>query len=98
MMMSMICSTIYKWMRCKIFSVMNHDCPELNEYKQEEVREFLQWENKGEKMIWNRLKHQSKDTFERSVHLRVSIYRMKSVRSEGCWNDPSMMRFMESFI
>jgi len=23
---------------------------------------------------------------------------MKSVRSEGCWNDPSMMRFMESFI
>jgi hypothetical protein len=34
---------------------VDHDCPELDEDEEEEVGEFLEGEDKGEEMVWNRL-------------------------------------------
>jgi hypothetical protein len=34
---------------------VDHDCPELDKDKEEEVGELLEGEDEGEEMVWNRL-------------------------------------------
>jgi hypothetical protein len=52
MMVGMVCCAVDHGVGGKVFAVVDHDCPELDEDEEEEVIEFLEGENKWEEMVW----------------------------------------------
>jgi len=67
-----------------IFTVMNHDGPNVDEHKEEDVGKLLQREEEGKHMIRN--------------GLREPVQRMERMRRIWCWHNPFMVRLVDVFV
>lgn len=83
-MYSMTCGTIDDWVIGDEFSIVNHDCPEIDEHKQSDVRPLLKWKDKREKMI--------------RYALRESINWVESMGGKRSWHDPLVVWLVEVLV
>ena len=47
----MVCCAVDEGVGGEVFAVVDHDGPELDEDEEQEIGEFLKWEDEGEEMV-----------------------------------------------
>jgi hypothetical protein len=67
-----------------VFSIMDENCPEVDEDEESNVCKLLKWEEEWEQMVWNRLSE--------------SINRMEGMRGERSRHDPFVVRLVEGLV
>lgn len=66
------------------FTIVNHDCPDVNEGEQADVGELVEREDEWENVVWHTL--------------RVSVQWVESVRREWSWHDPLVVWLVEVLV
>jgi hypothetical protein len=67
-----------------VFTVVNHDGPDLDESEEGDVCELLQREDEGEQVVWD--------------GLGEAVERVESVAGEGCGHDPLVVRLVQALV
>ena len=67
-----------------VFTVVNHDGPDVDEGEEANVSPLVQWEDEGEDVIRNTLGE--------------AVYGMKGMTSKGGWDNPFVMRLVERLV
>lgn len=84
MMNAMTRSTVDDWIISVIFPIVDHDRPDLYKDEQSYIREFLQRKDEGKDVI--------------RYALRITVQGMERVTRKRRRKNPSVMRFVKSFI
>ena len=67
-----------------ILAVMDENSPEIDEYEEGHVGEFLEWEYVWEYVVGDALGE--------------SVERVEGVARKGCGHDPLVVRFVQAFV
>ena len=84
MMHGMACGAVYDRTVGYVFSVVDHDGPDVDEREQANIRQFLQGEYEWEDVVW--------------YALGKAIKWVESVARKRCRHDPFVMRLMKCFV
>jgi len=78
------CSAINDWRIGNVFTIVDHDCPDVDEHEERNVRELLKRQDEWEYVVWDRLCE--------------AIERMESMRREWRGHDPFVVRLVEVLV
>ena len=77
-------SAIDEWRVGIVFSIMDENCPEVDEDEESNICKLLKRKEEREQMVWNRLSE--------------SNTRVEGMRGERSRHDPFVVRFVESLV
>lgn len=80
----MACRTINDRRIGDVFTIMDHDGPDIDEAEQSNVGELLEWKHKWEQVVWYRLSE--------------TIEWMESMAGIRCRHDPLVVSLMKSLV
>ncbi len=80
----MACSTVDDRAVCDVLTIVDEDCPDVDECEQCNVSELLKWEDEWENVVWHALCE--------------AINWVESVACVWCWHDPLVVWLVESLV